>query len=215
MRRTRRPVDAGAPSTRVDATRTVTRAVAAVAAATGVYATVVRPRLLRWGATDDELRGPYPGRDLIPDGIRSATMAATINAPPERVWPWLVQMGTDRAGWYSWDRLDNFGRRSADRLHAEWQQIRVGDRLAAKPDGSESRRAAASLHGLHLGIPARGAAGAPHPARGERLLGDEAAVAPADHELRRAGTLALGHANQTVREPQAPCRTPPDPERAV
>lgn len=46
-------------------------------------------------------------------------------------------MGTDRAGWYSWDRLDNFGRRSAERIHPEWQEISVGDRLAAKPDGSE------------------------------------------------------------------------------
>jgi proline iminopeptidase len=46
-------------------------------------------------------------------------------------------MGTDRAGWYSWDRLDNWGRRSADRIHDEWQEISLGDRLAATPDGSE------------------------------------------------------------------------------
>ena len=64
-------------------------------------------------------------------------MAVTIDAPPSRVWPWLVQMGTDRAGWYSWDRLDNFGRRSAGSIHPEWQEIALGDHLAAKPDGSE------------------------------------------------------------------------------
>lgn len=45
-------------------------------------------------------------------------------------------MGADRAGWYSWDRLDNFGHRSAERVHLEWQRIAVGDRLAAMPDGS-------------------------------------------------------------------------------
>jgi proline iminopeptidase len=45
-------------------------------------------------------------------------------------------MGVDRAGWYSWDRLDNFGRRSHERIHPEWQEISVGGRLAAKPDGS-------------------------------------------------------------------------------
>jgi len=64
-------------------------------------------------------------------------MAVTIDAPPPAVWPWLVQMGVDRAGWYGWDRLDNFGRRSAERIHPEWQEIAVGDRLVAKPDGSE------------------------------------------------------------------------------
>jgi proline iminopeptidase len=64
-------------------------------------------------------------------------MATTIEAPRSRVWPWLVQMGTDRAGWYSWDQLDNFGRKSSSRIHPEWQQIAVGERLAAKPDGSE------------------------------------------------------------------------------
>ena len=82
-------------------------AAGAVAGFTTGYLKVVRPRLLRWGATGDEVQGPYPGAELIPGGTRSATMAATIDAPPSRVWPWLVQMGTDRAGWYSWDRLDS------------------------------------------------------------------------------------------------------------
>jgi proline iminopeptidase len=62
------------------------------------YAAVVRPRLLRWGATDDEVRLPFPGEHLVPGGRRGATMAVTIDAPPEQVWPWLAQMGTDRGG---------------------------------------------------------------------------------------------------------------------
>ena len=108
-----------------------------------VYALLVRPRLLRWGASDDELESPFPGADLVPGGVRTATMAVTIDAPPSRVWPWLVQMGTDRGGWYSWDLLDNFGRRSADRIHPEWQEIDLGDRFTGKPDGSESWQVAA------------------------------------------------------------------------
>jgi hypothetical protein len=85
--------------------------------AAAVYALAVRPRLLRWGATDEELREPFPGAELIPGGRRGATMAVTIDAPPARVWPWLLQMGCDRAGWYSWDRLDNSGVPSAEDIH--------------------------------------------------------------------------------------------------
>jgi hypothetical protein len=72
----------------------------------------------------------------VPGGKRGATMAVTINAPPSRLWPWLVQMGCDRAGWYSWDRLDNGGARSAQDVHPEWQEIAVGDHLASSLSGS-------------------------------------------------------------------------------
>jgi hypothetical protein len=84
----------------------------------GVYRGFIWPRFRRWGATDEELRAPFPGADLIPGGKRGGTMAVTIDAPPATVWSWLVQMGCDRAGWYSWDRLDNGGRPSTDRIHA-------------------------------------------------------------------------------------------------
>jgi hypothetical protein len=63
-------------------------------------------------------------------------MATTIAAPPATVWAWLVQMGCDRAGFYSWDRLDNGGRRSAERIHPEWQHLKQGDRVDSAPDGS-------------------------------------------------------------------------------
>jgi proline iminopeptidase len=116
------------------------------------YLAVVRPRLLRWGATAAEVRAPYPGAELIPGGTRSATMAVTIDAPPSRVWPWLVQMGADRGGWYSWDRLDNFGQRSAESIHPEWQHIKVGDRLSATPDGSEWWEVAALEPERFLGL---------------------------------------------------------------
>lgn len=62
-------------------------------------------------------------------------MAVTIDAPPAAVWPWLVQMGCDRARWYSWGRLDSGGRPSADRIHSQWQQVAVGDRWLSMPSG--------------------------------------------------------------------------------
>lgn len=111
--------------------RWVRRVVTAATAAAALYALVLRPRLVRWGATDDEVRSGYPGADLVEHGVRAATMAVTIDAPPSEVWAWLVQMGYDHAGWYSWDRLDNGGRPSATELHPEWQQIAAGDYLKA------------------------------------------------------------------------------------
>ena len=78
----------------------------------GAYALVLRPCILSWGATDEEVSRDYPGADLIPGGERSATMAVTIEAPPARVWPWLVQMGTDRAGRYSCEQLGPGERRA-------------------------------------------------------------------------------------------------------
>ncbi|MFI5960064.1 hypothetical protein [Cryptosporangium sp. NPDC051539] len=96
-----------------------------------------RRRMVRWGATADEVSGLFPGAEVILGATRSATMAVTLEALPAQIWPWLVQMGADRGGWYSWDRLDNFGRRSTDQIHPEWQEIQVGDRLWAKPDGSQ------------------------------------------------------------------------------
>jgi hypothetical protein len=98
-----------------------------IAAAAAAYGICVRPRLVRWGATDEEVSGPFPGADLVPEGERSPTMAVTIDATAAQVWPWLVQMGGDRGGWYSWDRLDNGGRPSATEVHPEWQDLAVAD----------------------------------------------------------------------------------------
>jgi hypothetical protein len=109
---------------------------ALLGAGMATYAVAVRPRLLRAGATEAEVSAPYPGAEMIPRGRRGATMAVTIDAPPSSVWPWLVQMGCDRAGWYSWDRLDNGGVPSAERIHPEWQQVSVGDRWGSVPSGA-------------------------------------------------------------------------------
>lgn len=92
--------------------------------------------MLRSGATREEIEAEWPGDHEIPGGRAGATMACTIPAPPSAVWPWLVQMGCDRAGFYSWDRLDNGGRPSATRIHPEWQTLAQGDRIFAVPDRS-------------------------------------------------------------------------------
>jgi hypothetical protein len=109
---------------------------AGAAGAFAVYASLLRPRMQWLGTHPEERTATYPGDDLIPRGRRYGAMATTIEAPPERVWPWLVQMGCDRAGFYSFDRLDNAGRPSADRIHAEWQNLGEGDRIASAPDAS-------------------------------------------------------------------------------
>jgi hypothetical protein len=110
-------------------------ALAAAFVTPALYARWMRPRLLSWGATRDEAAGAYPGDELIPDPDGGATMATTLPAPPERVWPWLVQMGGGRGGWYSWDWLDNDGAPSADRIVAQWQRLEVGQHLYRAPKG--------------------------------------------------------------------------------
>ena len=108
---------------------------AAAVAALAFYARWLRPRLLSWGATPAETTGAYPGDELLPDPDGGATMATTLPAPPERVWPWLVQMGLGRGGWYSWDWLDNDGEPSAERIVAHWQRLEVGQQLYRVPKG--------------------------------------------------------------------------------
>jgi proline iminopeptidase len=100
------------------------------------YARLIRPRLNSLGASEEERQASYPGDELIADAHTTSTMATTLAAPPAEVWAWLVQMGCDRAGFYSWDRLDNGGRSSANRIHPEWQHVRQGDRIASSPNGS-------------------------------------------------------------------------------
>jgi uncharacterized protein YndB with AHSA1/START domain len=95
-----------------------------------LYSMWLRPRVLTWGATPGEVADVYPGDELIPDAHGSATMATTLRAPPETVWRWLVQMGGDRAGWYSWDGLDNNGMPSAESIVPQWQHLETGQRLS-------------------------------------------------------------------------------------
>lgn len=96
----------------------------------------------RSGVSTAECHATLPGDDLVPQPLWTSTRATTISAPPEWVWPWIVQMGhpTHRAGWYTphWlDRLQwGIHARSAERVRPEFQHLEVGDRVADSPDGS-------------------------------------------------------------------------------
>jgi hypothetical protein len=87
----------------------------------------------RWHATREERRRRLAGDALVPEATDGDTHAISIGASAEAIWPWLVQMGCGRAGWYSWDRLDNGGVPSADRVRVELQDTRVGDVLPSRP----------------------------------------------------------------------------------
>lgn len=90
-------------------------------------APLVRHWHLRWGATEDEVRAAMPGDELVPRASFTATRAITIGAPPEAVWPWIVQMGYRRAGFYTYDLLDNAGRASASGILPQYQHPQAGD----------------------------------------------------------------------------------------
>jgi hypothetical protein len=65
---------------------------------------------MHWGATPEEASRPLPYDELVPNPTWSSTRAITVNATPGQIWPWLVQMGWGRAGWYGYDRVDNGGK---------------------------------------------------------------------------------------------------------
>jgi hypothetical protein len=81
---------------------------------------------LRWGATPAETAASLPGDALVPHAQFKATRAITIDAPPGAVWPWLVQVGCLRAGFYSNDLLDNLGHPSATTIVPSLQHLQIG-----------------------------------------------------------------------------------------
>jgi hypothetical protein len=98
---------------------------------------------LRWGATLAEARAAMPGDDLVPVSHFTATRAITIEARPCDVWPWLAQVGYGRAGFYSYDLLDNLGRPSATAIMPQWQRAGVGE--VAAPTASHPTPATSFL----------------------------------------------------------------------
>jgi proline iminopeptidase len=93
--------------------------------------------MFKWCATKQERRQPLPGDDLIPEARGSSTHGVTIRASAARIWSWLVQMGCGRAGWYSYDSLDNGGTPSAQQIVPELQSLDVGDILPSRPNRSD------------------------------------------------------------------------------
>jgi hypothetical protein len=90
-----------------------------------------RGRHLTWGATDDEIRARMPGDEIPVPSVFSATRAINIEAPPESVWPWLNQVGVGRAGFYSYDFLDNRGLPSSKEVLIGLQNVSPGDLAAS------------------------------------------------------------------------------------
>jgi len=99
---------------------------------------LARPWQLRWGATADEESAHLPGDGLVPDAAYVTTRAITVRAPSEAVWPWLVQLGQGRGGFYTYDRLEQMvgdAIHSADHIVPELQQLAVGDTVPLSPVG--------------------------------------------------------------------------------
>jgi hypothetical protein len=92
---------------------------------------------LRVRARGDEGRRPLPGDEIVPDSKDQWTSCVTIRARPADIWPWIVQMGCTRAGWYSYDGLDNGGRPSAERIVPELQDVQEGDVFPWTPTDRE------------------------------------------------------------------------------
>jgi hypothetical protein len=110
--------------------------------------------MLQWlgrnfGATVAERRQRLPGDDLMHDPMAMTTHAITIGAPPERIWPWLVQMGWHRGGWYTARWVDRLlfpaNDPSADRIIPEFQRLKVGDRIPDGPPESQCEFSVARL----------------------------------------------------------------------
>jgi hypothetical protein len=80
----------------------------------------------------------FPGSDLIRYPRKILTNSIFIQASPERIWPWLIQLGSGRAGWYSYDKIDNGGVPSATKIINEFQHINVGDILPAVPNTKDA-----------------------------------------------------------------------------
>ncbi len=93
--------------------------------------------MARWGATADEVQRSLPGDERVPNPLLESTRVVTVRAPAAAVWPWVAQIGQERGGLYSYEKLENLARcqiRNADRIVPEWE-LQVGDRVRLGPPG--------------------------------------------------------------------------------
>jgi len=102
-----------------------------------VYALWIRPRMLRWGATPDETSRIYPGDELVPDPDGGRRWPRPCQHHRKRSGHGSCRWEASGEGWYSWDRLDNDGRPSTDRIVPEWQNLRGGTASAAAAEGAD------------------------------------------------------------------------------
>lgn len=125
-----------------DALRAFVRASAIGVGLGAAYGVLAHPRVVRWGATDDELETEMPGDELVHAPRFTTTRAVTVHASPESVWQWLVQIGQGRGGLYSYDWLENlFGLdiHSCNEIRPDLQHLAVGDVVRLSPDENGPR----------------------------------------------------------------------------
>jgi hypothetical protein len=92
-----------------------------------LYIGYLREWQMNWGANDEEINRYMIGDDLLYEPEFNTTRVVEIKAPPEQVWPWILQMGYKRGGFYNFDMLDNAGQPSADSIIQKYQNLNEGD----------------------------------------------------------------------------------------
>lgn len=128
---------------------------------------VLRGAYNRWGVDDGELATALPGDELVPDPDLGYTRGITVDAPAERVWPWVAQIGQGRGGFYSYDGLENLFRcdiHSADRVLPVHQDVATGDVIRLAPGAAPAFRVTAVRPPAALVLVSAGPAGAGPPA---------------------------------------------------
>lgn len=117
--------------------------------AVALYRGRVRPWMYTWGARADEVEAALPGDELVQPGASRTTRGVTIDTPVDAVWPWLVQIGENRGGFYSYSLLERaVGAEihNATTIHPEWQELRVGDTIwLARRYGDVARQVVAAV----------------------------------------------------------------------
>jgi hypothetical protein len=117
-------------SNRAGCLRMIGSIIAVLIIAFFVYRLLVLPWMNTWGATAEEIRATLPGDELVANPVSQTTQAVTIHAKPEQIYPWLLQLGVDRGGMYSYDWIENlFGLNvhTIDRIVPEYQNVKPGD----------------------------------------------------------------------------------------
>jgi hypothetical protein len=100
---------------------------------------LLTPWMDRWGATDAEINATFSGDELVPAPASFVNRAMTVNASPEEIYPWLLQIGAGKGGLYSYTTFETMiGCKlvNADRIHDEWQNLEVGDKVEMCPSGT-------------------------------------------------------------------------------
>lgn len=113
-------------------------ALVVVVVGSGFFVLSYRPWQLSWGATREELVRRMPGDEVVPCPTFNTTRAVTVGAKPEDIWPWLVQIGFGRGGWYSYDIFDNLGRHSTERIIPAFQHVDVDDLIPIGPGATRA-----------------------------------------------------------------------------